>query len=111
MNEINTCEICNDKLVITWTDTHGVAACIRCNSPYRIYHYEGDGENRKRIDKPPEILFRSDWVDRLKIYWQENKSRIPNGINMPGSSYEQCTPGDMATFNEYMDCEESHDNS
>ena len=40
-SEHKRCEICGQCLVIRWCDYHGVAACVVCGSPYRIYHYDG----------------------------------------------------------------------
>jgi len=56
------CDCCENDLAFRWTDTHGVGACIRCGLPYTILHYEGEGSNRQRIEKPPEAALTSDGV-------------------------------------------------
>ena len=42
------CDICKtENPSWAWTDTHGVARCCKCGAPYRLYHYEGEGEATK----------------------------------------------------------------
>lgn len=50
------CVLCETALSLAWTDTHGVAQCRECGAPYRVFHYEGEGEGRKRVERAPECL-------------------------------------------------------
>lgn len=84
------CVICDEPLSFRWTDRHGVGACLTCNAPVLIYHYEGEGDERRRVDKPPEFTVAEEWIPIVRKYWQETHSRAPNGCNIPGSSYEPC---------------------
>ena len=88
------CGICESEYQVTWTDTHGIAACLTCNVSYIVYHYEGE----KRVDKPAELDVAPEWVERLREYWNETNHKIPNGRNMPGSDYERCEGEDFIEF-------------
>ena len=74
------CQICGSEPAWSWTDTHGIAQCFTCGTPYRIYHYEND----RRIDKEPELAVRDECVEFVQRYWDETKSRIPGGHSFPG---------------------------
>lgn len=76
------CLICDRKdPVWSWTDTHGVAQCAMCGTPYRIYHY--DAEN-KPIEKPPEVQIKTEYIAAIRQYWQDHKQRMPSGFSFPG---------------------------
>jgi hypothetical protein len=93
------CGICERPYAVTWTDTHGIAACITCNVSYVVFHYK----DKKRLDKPPELDVAPDWVDRLRRFWGEFGRKIPNGRNMPGSDYERCERADFELWNQWVD--------
>jgi len=94
------CIICDDEpMGVRWTDTHGIAACLMCNTPYRIYHYEND----KRVDKPATCLVSEEWVPFTREFWEERRRKIPHNLNMPGSSYEICTQKDFEFWNNWCD--------
>jgi hypothetical protein len=101
------CPICDDDLSFRWTDTHGIGACLTCNTPVRIYHYEGEGDDRHHVEKPPGFIILEEWIPVLRKYWQETKSRAPNGCNFPGSSYEPCGYEEFERWNKW--CEEHDD--
>ena len=80
------CEICGQHLSMCWRDHHGIAACITCGAPYRIYHYDAD---HKRIDKGPELLFLPKWLPLVRQYWTEEHRNVAPGAYMLGmSGYE-----------------------
>ena len=101
------CPICDEPLSFRWTDTHGIGACTECNAPVTIYHYEGEGDERHSVDKPPRFLILDEWIPIMRKYWQEKKSRAPHGFNIPGSSYDPCAYEDFARWNKW--CEEHKD--
>lgn len=91
------CEVCGNPHSFSWTDTHGVGQCFTCGVPYTIYHYDGD----RRLEKPPELAVKPEYVQVLKAYWNETKHRIPGGHSFPGG-YELATQEDHAVFREWM---------
>lgn len=107
---MSECRICDtEKMGFAWTDTHGVAQCTTCGSPYRIYHYE----NEKRVEKPPECLVSAEYVDRLREYWVTHKRYIPGQASFPGG-YELASEDDQRTFYAWLkehpvELEASHD--
>lgn len=101
MKEIQ-CGICEANFTFRWTDTHGVAACVNCGAPYRIYHYELVGEKTERVEKPPELLIAPEYLDLSKTYWREHHRNIAPGIyNFPGSSYEVASKEDFQIANDW----------
>lgn len=99
------CEVCDKEFVMRWTDTHGVGACLECGIPYTIYHYD---ENNTRIDKPPKLAVKLEWVPIFKRYWDEKKLNCcPGAYNFPGSSYEVATPEEFEAVEEWMECNKS----
>lgn len=93
------CTICGIPHRWAWTDTHGVAQCRGCGTPYTIYHYD---EQNKRLDKPPEINVKPEYIPVLRAYWNETQRRIPSGCSFPGGQ-ELATPEDSANFSAWMD--------
>jgi hypothetical protein len=53
----------------------GVAACGSCGLPYRLYHYEGEGDDQKRVEKPPSIAVKESWLPLARRYWIETHQR------------------------------------
>lgn len=96
------CEICGNHAVWSWTDYHGVAQCYQCGSPYRIFHYEGEGEAHRRVDKPPQLLVKPDYVPLAKDYWNQFHRRIPSGHSFPGGQ-ELATAEDARAFDKWLD--------
>ena len=77
------CVVCAKKYNVTWTDTHGVAQCIYCGAPYRVFHYEND----KRIEKAPEMLLSAKWADiirRCNVETGARMSAVGMGLSFPG---------------------------
>jgi len=93
------CDICESEWTPVWTDTHGVAQCWHCGTPYQIYHYEG--EPRRRVNKPPELLILPEWVPTYRRYWVEFKRRITGGFSCPGGQ-EVANSDDIRHFNEWI---------
>lgn len=96
------CPICNQRPVFSWTDTHGVAQCGTCGAPWLIYHYEGEGAESKRVDKPPELIVRPEYVQPLRDYRAQTGRMIPSGHSFPGSNQELASDGDQRAFNAWM---------
>lgn len=93
------CQICDWVYSFRWTDTHGIGACTTCGAPYKIYHYEGDGEGKKRVNKPPQLLILDQYIPLTKKYWDESKKNVaPGAFNMPGSFYEVATRDDAESL-------------
>ena len=79
------CLVCDkDEPSFAWTDTHGVAQCLTCGTPYVLYHYEGKGANRRRVEKPPECYVLEPWIPLLRAYWKDRHLRIPSGCSFQG---------------------------
>lgn len=91
------CETCESRLCFSWTDTHGVAQCCTCGTPYRIYHYD---DNKQRIDKAPESIVSDEWKPRLRTYWGNHHRIIPSGCSCPGGQ-ELASREDHERFNEW----------
>jgi hypothetical protein len=96
------CAICNSEPSWVWTDTHGVAQCWTCGTPYRLLHYEGEGDDRKRVEKAPEIRIKAEYVPVLKAYWDEKRRRMPSGHSIPGGQ-EIATRADAEALNNWME--------
>lgn len=94
------CIICDtENPGLSWTDTHGIAQCVRCGAPYRVFHYD---EDKKRVDKPVESIVSEDWVPRLRQYWGEEKRMIPSGCSFPGGQ-ELASREDHERFNAWCE--------
>ena len=88
------CRICDtERMCFAWTDTHGIAQCVTCGAPYRLYHYEND----KRVDKPAECCVSAKYVPRLREYWSTHKRYIPGQASFPGGQ-ELASEDDMRVF-------------
>jgi hypothetical protein len=95
---MESCLVCGKAFTVRWTDTHGIAACCFCNTPYRIYHYDGV----HRVEKPPECMFDPEWLPLCREYFSAKGLRIPNDFNIPGSSYDPCTDEDYDAAHEFI---------
>jgi len=95
-NDKQNCTICENELVLTWTDYHGEAICISCNANYQVYQYD---EERNRIDAPPKLKIFDVYVPWAKRYWEEKKR--PMGLG----SYlgRHPSPEDHSAFFDWMD--------
>lgn len=105
------CELCNEDFTFQWSDTHGVGVCVTCGLPYRIYHYEGDGSDSKRVDKPPEVAIRDEAMPLARAYWAEKRRRVfPACYDMLGPSprsggrtYSGATADDVREFDGFVE--------
>lgn len=76
------CAVCDSENPMwSWTDTHGVAQCGFCGTPYRIIHYDDSG---KHVDRGPECLVSAEWIPRLREYREQTCGIIPSGYSFPG---------------------------
>ena len=96
------CLICGSTAHFAWTDTHGIAQCFTCGAPYRLYHYEGDGEGKRRVDKPPELQISPEYVQPCVGFWRANKRRMPGAHSFPGGQ-ELATCDDCEAFSAWLD--------
>lgn len=101
------CKCCEKPFSFCWTDSHGVGACNNCGLPYVIYHYEGEGDERKRVEKEPECPIFEEWIPVAQRYRNETGGRVfPAEFDMgfrDGRSYSGATPGDVRAWNEWLD--------
>ena len=103
------CVVCDSDLSFQWSDTHGVGVCWRCGMPYTVYHYEGEGDERKRVDKPPAPAIFEEWIPVGRRYWEETKRRVfPASFDMGflsrrETSYSGATPGDVRAFDDWLE--------
>ena len=96
-----TCEICESPFSVAWTDTHGVAQCTRCGAPYRIIHY---GDDKKRVDKPPELTLDQEGAAKVRVCYEATHSRLSAvglGLSFPGG-YDVATAGDIEATNRWF---------
>jgi hypothetical protein len=94
------CLICDSiNPGFSWTDSHGVGQCFHCGAPYRIIHYD---DKKNRIEKPPEITFKEEYIPLIREYFSAHQSRIPGGHSFPGG-YELATSEESNKFNDWME--------
>ena len=113
MSEKQKCLGCDKPLRVQWTDTHGIGACIDCALPYRIYHYEGEGENARRVEKAPECPIYPEWVEVGRRYHQETGGRMfPGefsfmGVRSGDRTYCGSTLADMRAWDDWLKAHEA----
>ncbi len=100
MADDTKCDVCGERLVFQWSDTHGVGVCCHCLAPYNIYQYEND----KRVDGPPTLALTEQGKALALRYWQEtNRKVFPGtydmGIGRNGCTYSGATGEDIRHFN------------
>lgn len=96
------CEVCEkENPSFAWTDTHGIAQCLQCGTPYVLYHYEGEGGERRRIEKEPEIAIHAQWVPLLREYWGQMHRIIPGGHSFLGGR-DLATEADVEAFSDWI---------
>lgn len=99
------CILCDHEMGFRWTDAHGVAVCITCGLPYRLYHYEGD----KRIEKPPSVAVTDEGVQLARAYWSEKKRMVLPGcfdmgfLGHRGTTYSGASREDCAAWDEWYE--------
>ena len=95
------CTICNtEDPQWAWTDTHGIAQCWTCGAPYRLYHYEGDPP--RRIEKPPTLLLKDEYIELCQRFHRETGYKMPGGFSF-SQDYERASTVDRRAFNDWMD--------
>lgn len=90
-----TCLICGlSPANWTWGDAHGEAMCRRCGTPYQLLQYEKDenGENH-RLDVPPKLNIKEDWVPVLTRYWEETQAFTGLATIIIPRDYPECVEG------------------
>lgn len=94
------CEICGEtNKGFNWSDYHGEGMCNICGTPYQIVQYD---ENNKRLDIPPKIKIKPEWIPVLSQYWNETKKYMGLGTIMIGRDYPECVEG-RQFLNEWLD--------
>lgn len=104
MSDKPRCEICESELAVRWSDTHGIGACITCGLPYQIYHYDGS----TRVQKPPSIAVKEDWIPIGRKYWNETHRRtFPAAFDFVGTrggrTYSGASEDEIAEWDAWMD--------
>jgi hypothetical protein len=84
MSESKPCLVCDRPLSFAWTDSHGIAQCTTCGAPYRIFHYDGEGEQRKRITKEPDLLIEPEPAQRCFRETGARLSAVGLQLSFPG---------------------------
>lgn len=98
-----TCLICGASPTRwTWSDKHGEAMCTQCGTPYQLLQYEGEKGNRKRIEGPPRINIKGDWLPILLQYWEETHRFAGLGAMMIARDYPECVEG-QRRFYDWVD--------
>ena len=98
-----TCLICEASPASwTWGDLHGEAMCTRCGTPYQLLRYEKDAAGvDQRLDVPPKLNIREDWVPALKRYWEETRAFTGLATIMLPRDYPECVAG-KRRFNQWL---------
>ena len=76
MSEPTICAVCYTEARWAWCDQHGVAQCVKCGAPYRLFHYEGEGDTRKRVERPPEMLLDDDDVAAARRCFADTGAKL-----------------------------------
>lgn len=96
---VSTCETCDTvNMRFAWTDTHGIAQCTQCGTPYKLFHYD---ENHRRLEKLPESIVADEYKPVLREYWAQSHRRIPSGCSFPGGQ-ELASQEDEQCFYKWM---------
>jgi hypothetical protein len=99
------CVVCDAEFHFRWTDTHGVAVCAACGTPYRTLHYDG----YKRVEKPPECLLLPEWIPVARRYHAETCGMVaPGGFDMGllgdrNATYSGATRADADKWNAWLE--------
>lgn len=95
------CDICERDFAFFWTERRGIGQCTTCGNPYRMLHYD---EERKRVEKEPELLVKTEHVDLLRRYWKETQRPVPSGYSFRyGYEYELATKEDAEAIDAWME--------
>jgi hypothetical protein len=101
------CAVCDNGLCFKWADTHGVGVCYECALPYVIYHYDAD---KKRVDKPPEVAVKEEWLPAARAYYAETKRKVFPGsysfMSHGGRTYCGATEDDIRAFDNWIGAHE-----
>ena len=93
------CRVCDQKLAMTWTDTHGIAQCLTCGAPYRVFYYE----NGVRVEKEPELLLQEETLGEGRQCYAETQARLSAvgmGLSFPGG-YDVATAEDHRKLSDW----------
>ena len=96
----HNCIVCGSELAanVRWSDYHGEGICMTCGTPYQLLHYEND----KRVEKPPIINIKPEYIPKLQKYWNETHRPMSLGTYM-GRNPE---PENQKAFYEWFDKQE-----
>lgn len=84
----DACLVCDNNLLLEWTDYHGEGVCIRCGTPYQVYFY-GEEESDGRIqDTLPMFTLRADLYDAMRDYWQTKERNMGLGMYLGRHPYD-----------------------
>jgi hypothetical protein len=103
------CLVCDKGLSLTWTDTHGAAQCMTCGAPYQVFHYEGEGDARRRVERPAELLLSEETLGEVRRCFAETGARISAvgmRLSFPGG-YDVATREDVAKVIDWLDAREA----
>lgn len=101
MNDVMKCPVCDTVLRLRWTDFHGVGACCECNTPFQVYHYEGEGDDRKLVSDVPTCMTRDHWIPFTREYWTETKGLIPHRFDI--TDRNPCSRADYEAWIDFCD--------
>lgn len=99
------CALCGHATRYRWTDTVGVAACVVCGAPHRLFSLEGT----RRVYHEPRLLIAPSWQPLLRRYFQETgRNCDPGGFNFSGGSSEVAQKADFDSYNAWLEahCDE-----
>lgn len=94
---VAVCAICERPLSFAWTDHHGIAQCVGCGAPYRLLHYEGEGQDRRSVERGPDLLLQGTDLTRARECFRDTGARLSAvglGLSFPGG-YDIATPDEV----------------
>ncbi len=97
------CVICDTEPRWAWCDHHGIAQCVTCGAPYRLIHYDGEGSERKRVERAPDLLLEVADIEAVRRCRSETGAKLSAvglGLSFPGG-YDVASRADVDAFSEW----------
>ena len=109
---MKACLVCDRPISLAWTDSHGVAQCLICGAPYRIFHYEGEGNDRHRVEREPKLLLNEESLPNHRQCCTETKAKMSAvglQLSFPGGC-DVASREDMAAITAWWKRQPTQDN-
>lgn len=102
------CQICGNETYFRWCSMYGFGACVICGAPYKIYFFDGDGPNKRRVFRAPQLMIDPAWVPLAKRYWREKHRNVDPGAYNLNGEMEVASRDDFQIHDEWIEahCDE-----